>query len=76
MLADPSGKKLREAFPRSAFSSVLLIVGPEGGFTAAEVSQAQAAGANIASLGTNILRIETAAIALAAFAAIGCATQS
>ncbi len=43
---------------------VTLMVGPEGGFTAAEVAQAQEAGAHIATLGPRILRSETAALVL------------
>ncbi|HSW44493.1 MAG TPA: RsmE family RNA methyltransferase, partial [Phycisphaerae bacterium] len=39
---------------------------PEGGWTDEEVAQALAAGALPVSLGPNILRIETAAIAIAA----------
>jgi 16S rRNA (uracil1498-N3)-methyltransferase len=48
---------------------VTLLVGPEGGFTEAEIEQAVAAGARPLTLGASILRIETAAVALiAAFA--------
>lgn len=42
--------------------SVLLIVGPEGGFTPEEVLRATAAGAKCVTLGSRILRCETAAI--------------
>lgn len=41
---------------------VLIVVGPEGGFTAQEAEQAQAAGAKLIGLGTRILRTETAAL--------------
>jgi 16S rRNA (uracil1498-N3)-methyltransferase len=41
---------------------VLLIVGPEGGFTEQEVEQAAAAGCKCISLGKRILRTETAAM--------------
>lgn len=44
-------------------SQVLLIIGPEGGFSSAEVEMARSAGALTASLGEQILRVETAAIA-------------
>lgn len=44
-------------------ASVLLLVGPEGGWTPGEVEQLRAAGAELASLGPLILRSETAAIA-------------
>jgi len=45
---------------------LLLVVGPEGGLSDEEVEQATSAGAMLANLGENILRIETAAVALAA----------
>ncbi|SFF00034.1 16S rRNA (uracil1498-N3)-methyltransferase [Paenibacillus catalpae] len=41
---------------------VLLIVGPEGGFTEREADEAEAAGAVIVGLGRRILRTETAGI--------------
>lgn len=44
-------------------SQLLLIVGPEGGFTELEVRQAEKAGAKRARLGKQILRSETAALA-------------
>lgn len=65
----PSGKQLRsalkEAFPdRSAEKlqgcSVLLIIGPEGGFTEQELHEAEAAGCTAVGLGARILRTETA----------------
>lgn len=45
-----------------------VCVGPEGGFSDAEASEARAAGARIASLGKRILRSETAAIAACSLA--------
>jgi 16S rRNA (uracil1498-N3)-methyltransferase len=39
-----------------------LFIGPEGDFSPAEVAQAQAAGLRPASLGTRVLRAETAAV--------------
>ncbi len=50
-------------------TSTVFAIGPEGGFTDDEVALAVAAGAMPVSLGPLILRIETAAIALAALAA-------
>lgn len=41
---------------------VTIAVGPEGGFTDAEATLLQAAGATVVSLGETILRIETAAV--------------
>lgn len=46
--------------------SVLLLIGPEGGFTDAELRTAVEAGAEAVSLGRRILRAETAALAAAA----------
>lgn len=43
-----------------------LLIGPEGGFSAAEVEQARAAGLQAVTLGRRILRMETAAVAAAA----------
>ena len=45
---------------------VVALVGPEGGFTAEELAAVEAAGGRRVSLGPHVLRIETAAIALAA----------
>jgi 16S rRNA (uracil1498-N3)-methyltransferase len=45
-------------------------VGPEGGFTDAEVRAAQDAGWQTVGLGPRILRIETAALVLATLATI------
>jgi 16S rRNA (uracil1498-N3)-methyltransferase len=41
---------------------VLVVIGPEGGFSHAEAQAAQDAGAQLISLGTRILRTETAAL--------------
>lgn len=46
--------------------SAMLIVGPEGGLTQREVAYARSAGALCVSLGSRILRCETAAIAACA----------
>lgn len=43
---------------------VLLLVGPEGGFSEEEVRQAEESGATVVSLGTNRLRAESAAVVL------------
>lgn len=64
LLADPAGEPC--SFGELARARVFFAVGPEGGFTAAEVTAARDAGWQSVSLGRSILRIETAAIALAA----------
>jgi 16S rRNA (uracil1498-N3)-methyltransferase len=43
--------------------SIILLIGPEGGFTAAEVEQARSAEFSAVRLGTRILRTETAPVA-------------
>lgn len=63
MLAHPSGKPLGKSLDAVP---TLVAVGPEGGFTEQEVALAQAESWEIVSLGPRILRVETAALALAA----------
>ncbi len=46
--------------------TLLIVVGPEGGFSHDEVAQAQRHGAQAISLGARILRTETAALAVCA----------
>jgi 16S rRNA (uracil1498-N3)-methyltransferase len=48
--------------------ALTVLVGPEGGLTAEEVTAAARAGFHRASLGRNVLRFETAALAAAAWA--------
>lgn len=59
VLSDPS---------RSQAGSFLFLIGPEGDFSDREVQLASAAGALPVSLGDNVLRVDTAAIAVSAFA--------
>jgi 16S rRNA (uracil1498-N3)-methyltransferase len=47
-------------------ASALLLVGPEGGFTAEEVALAEGAGARVVSLGPRTLRAESAGLAAVA----------
>ena len=55
---------LHDVLPRLLENSrrVLVIIGPEGGFSHAEAEAAQRAGAQLISLGPRILRTETAAL--------------
>jgi 16S rRNA (uracil1498-N3)-methyltransferase len=50
----------------AANEPVVVAVGPEGGFTEGEVTRAVACGWQLVNLGPRILRVETAALALAA----------
>jgi 16S rRNA (uracil1498-N3)-methyltransferase len=61
-LAEPL--PLREVFESDARDacSVLVVIGPEGGFAEEEVARARGAGARAISLGRRILRTETAAL--------------
>lgn len=67
LIAHPSGGPQ----PRAAASGeVAIAIGPEGGFTEAEIAAAAAAGWTPLNLGHSLLRIETAAVAAAALYAI------
>jgi 16S rRNA (uracil1498-N3)-methyltransferase len=57
---------LRDALKSSTFSIVIIFIGPEGGLTIDEVKLAQRQGAQVVSLGSRILRAETAALATVA----------
>jgi 16S rRNA (uracil1498-N3)-methyltransferase len=48
--------------PGPAPDTVVVLVGPEGGFTADEEKAALAAGFEPCSLGPHVLRVETAAV--------------
>ncbi len=50
----------------SAGGTLLALIGPEGGWTDDETARARAAGARVVSLGPLVLRVETAAMAIAA----------
>ncbi|MDQ6931015.1 MAG: RsmE family RNA methyltransferase [Candidatus Eremiobacteraeota bacterium] len=59
---------LREKLPGllQDATTILAIVGPEGGFSNDEAARAREAGAHLVSLGRRILRTETAALVIAA----------
>jgi 16S rRNA (uracil1498-N3)-methyltransferase len=63
-----SAQPLRESLPPliAAARRVLIVIGPEGGFSHDEADLAGAAGAHRLSLGERILRTETAALVLVA----------
>lgn len=64
MLWEEASTPLPQLLPAQPPSSISLLVGPEGGFSAAEATQAQAAGFQTVRLGPRILRTETAGLAI------------
>ena len=68
VFADPSGEaKLSDVLRnRLELGDVQAAIGPEGGWTEAELGLARAHGWQIVGLGPRILRVETAALAIAA----------
>jgi len=64
LVADRDGAPLEEV--ATGANLVVALVGPEGGFTEEELATIEAAGGRRVSLGPHVLRVETAAIALAA----------
>jgi 16S rRNA (uracil1498-N3)-methyltransferase len=67
LFGQPGGIRLAENRPGPvSAASFVLAIGPEGGFTDDESSQALDAGWQAIDLGSRILRVETAAIALVA----------
>ncbi len=60
-------KTLIEVFRGVNPINVLVLIGPEGDFSPAEVSLAKKAGFIPVTLGANVLRVETAAVAVVSF---------
>jgi len=64
MLYEGQGTQgLKQALAQNPGKSYLLLIGPEGGFSAKEVALCQNQGACIVTMGPRILRTETAALA-------------
>ncbi len=51
---------LHDALCQKEYQTISLLTGPEGGFEASEIEQAAAAGLRVCTLGSRILRCETA----------------
>lgn len=72
-VADPRATRgwsdLAVLLPQGCRAGLVLAVGPEGGFTDEELALAVASGWSGLTLGPAVLRVETAAVALAAWAA-------
>ncbi|HVA46831.1 MAG TPA: 16S rRNA (uracil(1498)-N(3))-methyltransferase [Pirellulales bacterium] len=75
-MADPSGRQSVGSFlaglKLSAATALTWLIGPEGGFSEHELDVAQRHGWPFVSLGRRILRVETAAVYLAAVSAELC----
>jgi 16S rRNA (uracil1498-N3)-methyltransferase len=69
VLAHPGSGSALAQWPDQS-GACALAVGPEGGFTSEEVEQAEKSGWRIAELGPRLLRVETAALVLATWAAM------
>jgi 16S rRNA (uracil1498-N3)-methyltransferase len=70
LVADPAGAPARDVVGNVLATQpeeLWIAIGPEGGLTPEEVEQARCAGAQTVGLGGGTLRIETAAIAVAAW---------
>lgn len=66
LIADPGGAPPREWLSAEDFAgqgTMMVSIGPEGGFTDEELAAARSCGANLIGLGESLLRIETAAVA-------------
>ncbi len=61
--------RLRELLPAEPPPAIVIVVGPEGGFTSEEIAHAREAGFSPVGFGPRILRTETAS--LAALAVVG-----
>jgi 16S rRNA (uracil1498-N3)-methyltransferase len=68
LIADSAGRPLSECLADLSRSDATFrcAIGPEGGFTEGEREAARQVGAMAVSLGRNVLRVETAAVAIAA----------
>jgi 16S rRNA (uracil1498-N3)-methyltransferase len=70
ILADPSSSARLDDLKPEPGQGLAFAVGPEGGFTEDEIGMAQRQGWRLVALGPRTLRIETAAVALASWAAL------
>jgi 16S rRNA (uracil1498-N3)-methyltransferase len=66
---EDEGKTLKCIFnqPDRKFRKVIVLIGPEGDFSLPEVNLAKAAGFQAVTLGQEVLRVDTAAIAVSSF---------
>ena len=64
---DGKRKKLKDIFSRKSAGKILIIIGPEGDFTRDEIDLAKKFGCIPVSLGSLVLRTETACLAAVSF---------
>lgn len=67
LIADPGGAPLASTMAPED-QPIIAAIGPEGGFSPTELAAASTAGWQTVNLGPRILRVETAAVAIAAWA--------
>jgi 16S rRNA (uracil1498-N3)-methyltransferase len=60
-------KRLKDVLAASNAQNILILIGPEGDFTDEEIELAKGSGCVAVSLGGLVLRVETAAIAIAGY---------
>ncbi|MEW6074785.1 MAG: RsmE family RNA methyltransferase [Candidatus Omnitrophota bacterium] len=63
---------VREIVKKRTFKDAVILIGPEGDFTPSEIALAQSFGFIPVSLGKLVLRVDTAAIAIAAYLRFSC----
>jgi 16S rRNA (uracil1498-N3)-methyltransferase len=71
ILHPEAGQTLRARLDEIGAQDRLLLVGPEGGFSAKEIEQARQSGFSVCSMGVNTLRARTAMVVAAAFSCLG-----
>jgi len=64
---DGKRKSLKEIFQKESPARVLVLIGPEGDFSPQEVRRAKDSGFIPVTLGSSVLRVDTAAIAVVSF---------
>lgn len=70
-IAHPGGVPVSALLPQADSLPLTAAIGPEGGFTDEEIAAGLLRGATLASLGDLILRVETAAVAIASLVRLG-----
>lgn len=70
-MAHPGGVPISSLLPQADSLPLTAAIGPEGGFTDEEIAAGLQRGASLVSLGDLILRVETAAVAIASLVRLG-----